>query len=309
MRSRVTLVTTLAVILVAGLLVTVSIVLRMIGGDLRRVEQAHRDTSSGLTRLDEAVQQLRAALRRAEVDQARLAQDIVGALKGVEALRSELGPLQARLKAIENSLPQAGLPTPAPPGQETHQAELPAALRDNPPPLVQAARQAFQEKGIPGFCGALGLDAEAQARLAKAYEGFLPRVQAAQKAHAKVSIEDDAVVIAIEPYPEEGHVLLAAWRDLLAQALTPAQQDTYAQAHGCYVLFERPFGHYTETIRLTRDAAGVKFVHSGTRTGGAPTFEKAGTIAGEGAVDKLPWRHLLPNEAVAKLGGKVPGEF
>ncbi|MBM4039689.1 MAG: hypothetical protein FJ290_14365 [Planctomycetes bacterium] len=308
MSDRRPFVTTLALILAAGLLAAMSVVLWMVGRNLRSIEQAHRDTSSGLARLDEASQQLRAGLQRAEEDRARLAQHAAGAAMGVESLRGELALLQARLKALESAPPQAAAPAP-PPGQDAHQAELPAALRDNPPPPVQAARKALQEKGVAGFCGALGLDAEAQARVIKAHEGFLPRVRDAEKAHAKVAIEDDAVVITIEPHPEEGHTLLAAWLDLLGQALTPAQRQAYAETHGCYVLFERPFGHYTETIRLTGDAAEVKFTHSGTRQGGGPTFQNAGTVAGKGAVDKLPWRHLLTDEAAAKLGGTPRGQF
>ena len=70
------------------------------------------------------------------------------------------------------------------------------------------------------------------------------------------------------------------------------------------MLFQRPFGHYTQPITLTRNAGGVEFTHTGSRVGGAGSiFESAGTLTSQGGVDKLPWRHLLPDEAVAKLRG------
>jgi len=308
-----TVLTTLAMLVVAGFVVAMMIVLRMVGQDLSRLKETHRDTASGLAGVEKATEELRVELQRARRQQARLADEAKRASQGIEALRGDLKVLEARVKAIEDAPPRADVTRPlaAPPaavapapGPAVHPAELPAAVRANPPPVLRAASRALREKGIAGFCAALGLDDEAQARFRKAYEAFLPQARAAEKTHAKVAIQGDAVVIAIEPYHGEGHALLERWRGLLAQALTPAQQQAYTAAHGDAILFQRPFGHYTERITLTRDARGVKFSHRGTRLGGGGnTFRSAGTMAGAGAVDRLPWRHLLPDEAVAKLRG------
>jgi len=304
--------TTGAMVAAIGFIVAMMIVLRMVGREQARLRDAQRDAASGLARLEKAAEQARAELQRARAEQSRLANEAKTASEGIETVRGDLTVLEARLKAIEKmpprtdvTPPRAALPAAVPPvpGPAGHPAELPAAARDNPPALLQAASRGLEEKGIAGFCVALGLDDEARARFLKAHEAILPQARAAEKAHAKVDIEGDAVVIAIEAYHNQGHVLLEAWQNLLAQALSPAQRQAYAEAHGSYVLFERPFGHYTEAIRLTRDAMGVKFTHTGTRVGGATTFESAGSVSGAGAVDRLPWRHLLPDEAVAKLRG------
>lgn len=311
MSSPRSLLTKLAMIVLAGFLVAMLVVLRLVGRDLQRVEEAHRDSSSSLALLEEAAQQLRVGLQEAEEDRARLAEGARRATEEAVALRGELTLLQARVKAIETAQPTAAVAPPqeaAPPAPDpkAHRGEVPAAQRDNPPAPYRAASRALKQKGLPGFCGALGIDGQTQARFREAYERFLPQVRAADKAHANVTIKANAVVIAIEPYPEEGHALHKAWEDLRAQVLTPAQREAYINAYGDAVLFKRPFGHYTETITLTGDALGVKLTHTGSRVGGAgPTFETAGTLAGQGAVDKLPWLHLLPDEAVARLRGRA----
>jgi len=270
------------------------------------------DAATRVASLENATEHLRVLLQQAKHDQAVLAAEATKATKGVEALWNEVASLRARLDAMGTvptaaAAPPAPAPAPAPAapvaGAPPHFAELSEEERNNPPPLFEAARKAYREKGIAGLCAAIGLGAEAQARLTKAYDALLPQVRAAEKAHAQVTIDGDAVVINIALYPEAGHALQDVCQALLAETLVPAEQKAFADARGDVVLFERPFGHYTQTITLTRDAKGVAFRHTGTRAGGAPTFEDAGTIAGADAVDRLPWRHLLPDAAIAHLQG------
>ena len=165
---------------------------------------APADVSRELCSLEEAAEQLRVGLEEAEEDRARLAEEAKKATEEVAALRGELTLLQARVKAIETARPTAGVAPPqgaaAPaPDPNAHPGEVPAEQRDNPPAQYRAASRALEQKGFAGFCGALGIDNQAQPRFRKAYETFLPRVRAAEKAHAKASIQADAVVIAIEP--------------------------------------------------------------------------------------------------------------
>ena len=81
MSSARRLLTTLATMLVMGFLIAMLLVLRIVGQDLRRVEEAHRDTSLGLGRLDKAAEQLRVGLEGAEEAQARLAEEAADFLK------------------------------------------------------------------------------------------------------------------------------------------------------------------------------------------------------------------------------------
>ncbi|HUT36250.1 MAG TPA: hypothetical protein VNE39_22370 [Planctomycetota bacterium] len=307
--------TTVAMILVAGLVVAMMALLWMVGQDLLQLKGARADVSLKLRNVEAKAKDLWDELQQAKADRRKLGEELKKATDALESLRAEAIATQARLKALEEArprvevapVPPAEQPAPAPPAAPQPVeglARLIERAREDPGFLPIAARRGFQEKGIAGIGLVLGLDEAAQARFLKVYGDFILRARAADKAHAKVALEGDAVVIEISPYQEEGHALLKAWQDLLAQALTPAQQEAWAAARADRILFERPLGHYAETIRLTRDAMGVKYEHKGRRAGaGVNTFESAGTVSGEGAVDRLPWRHLLPDEAVAKLRG------
>ena len=170
--------------------------------------------------------------------------------------------------------------------------------------MAVAVRQAFNERGFAGAAQALGLDRARQARLLSAYGDLVPKIHAAEKAHAKVTIEGDAVLIHITPFPEEGQELRKEWEATLAQVLTPEQAENYNRARGDTMVFDHAFGDWDQDITLTRDAIGLKTKSSGRRIGpGNATFQSSSSVSGANAAEKLPWRHLLPDAAVAKLCG------
>ena len=170
--------------------------------------------------------------------------------------------------------------------------------------MAVAVRQAFNERGFAGAAQALGLDPARQAKLMSAHGELVSKIQAAEQAHAKVTIEGDAVQIHIAPFPEEGQALRKEWEETLAQILTPEQAENYNRARGDTMVFDHAFGDWDQEITLTRDAMGVKMTSKGNRVGpGNATFQSSSSVSGANAVDKLPWRHLLPDAAVAKLCG------
>ncbi len=295
-----TLFTTMAMILVAGLVVAMMAVLWMVGQDLLRLKEARSDqaptvqqTEKSVAALRAEVTELRGRIEDAKLERQQIAGDLKAARTQLTTLAGELGEARRRLKALED-VPKAEPPAPAP---EPPKAEAPM-------PLPMAVRRGFNRQGFAGLAQALGLDQAGHTKLLDAYNVLVPKVRAAEKAHAKLSMDGDAVRIHIVPFPEEGQALRKEWEAALAQFLTPAQAETYRRSQAEGVLFDRAFGDCEQTILLSRDPMGVKVEVKGRRLGpgGAP-FESAATVSGAGAVDRLPWRHLLPEESVAKLRG------
>jgi len=311
--------TTLAMVLVTGLIVAMLAVLWMVGQDLLRLKDARAEVSARLTAMEQSTSEV--AKLRAELKEARTAWDGLSAglrktEEGLQELKADLADLKPRLKAVEEArrprlgvglapprheppmgpLPPAGLPDPADLARWLERA------REDPALLPVAARRAFQEKGIAGLGLALGLDAAGQAAFQKAYQEFHPALFAAEKAHAKVAIEGDTVRIDIAPYPEQGAALRKQWEKTLAQVLPPQAAERYAKAQADALLFEHSFGDYAQSVTLATDAMGIKYTHKGRRAGlGVATFDSAGTVSGEGALNRLRWRHILTEEAAAKL--------
>jgi chromosome segregation ATPase len=212
-----------------GLLIAMLVVLVTMGRDLQRGELARRTASSDLALLNETNRKLRAKLQAAEEGQARLATEAKRAAEEVVALRSELERLQARVEAMETARRTAAgalqeLKAAPAPDPTAHRGEVPAAQRDNPPLQYRAARRALEKRGFAGFCQAIGIDEKVQPRFRKAYEAFLARVREADKAHADVTAGEDAVVVFIDLYAEEGHALHKAWEDIFTPILTPDQK-------------------------------------------------------------------------------------
>lgn len=276
-----TLMTTLAMVFVTALVVALMIVLWLVGQDLLQVKQARTELSSGLQQVQKSVSNLdaqakdvRDSLAQVKAEQARLAAEVKKASDALDGLQTDLASLRARLKAIE-------LP-PAP--------RLTVGL--TPP------------KGAEGIGPALGLDPETRAKVEAAHAEFMPRVYAAEKAHAKVSIEGDSVRIEIAPFHEDGQRLLAEWQKVLADILTPQQLDAYKRMRLDTMAFRPGLGDHYQVILVSRDGMGLKFEQRGRGVGpGTATFESAGTVSGANALDRLRWRHLLTDEAIAKLRG------
>jgi len=278
-----TVITTLAMVFLTGLIVVMLAVLWMVGQDLRHLMDSRSDVSAKFQKTEQRMGELADELKEAKGERAKVAEGLRKATEAIEALRVEATATQARLKALEEA-PKAEPPPAAP----AHQPGV-----GLPPP-----------KGPDAPDPQLVVDDAQRARIKAAREPLMPRLHAAEKAHAKVSIEGDAVRIEIAPFPEEGRQLIAEWRKLLAGILTPEQFETYKKMRLDGVDIRPGLGEEEQVVLISRDEMGLKFDYKRRALApGAAGYESAGTVSGANALERLRWRHLLTPEAVAKLRG------
>jgi len=308
----------------AGFVVAMLGLLWLVGQDLAQLKKGRSDLTEQLKRVEEGTKEvgkLREELQQANGERAKLAAAVEAATKEAAALRGDLAAIEARLKAVEEAgRPKLGVgltpfkppdapPVPAPAAEPADaKANVDFWLeraKANPAHVAIAARRAFFWKGAAGLGYVVGLDDAGQAKLQNAYDEFLPKVAAAEKAHAKVTLDGETVRLDIAAYPEEGEALRNEWGKIVAGILTPEQTGLYKRGAMETVLFERRLGDYEQAVTLVKEGMGVKYdIRGRRRVGlGTGTFQSSSTVSGDGAVNRLPWRHLLTDEAIAKLRG------
>ena len=248
-------------------------------------------------------------LAQMESDRLRLATDLASASDGVTRLTGEvaklsqeLADLRLRLKVMEEKPLGERKGNPA-----VEAAQLPQVkdwverMKRDPEQAPGTLRRAYSWKGAAGLGHALGMDEAGQARLQRAYDLFVARVRAIEKERARVRVEGAAVHIQLDAFPEEGQRLREEWIKTLVEMLTPEQLRTYKKGGGNAILFERGIGEQSLTLVVTRN--GNTYTIRRQLLGPKPGETTHGTIsvAGDGALEALPDRHLLSDEALARL--------
>jgi len=254
-------------------------------------------------------QSLDERLTRMDNDRVKLATDLASASDSVARVTGELAKLsqdladlRLRLKVLEEKPQAERKPNPAiEAAQLPHVKDWVERMKRDPEQTPVALRRAFVWKGAAGLGHALGMDEAGQAKLQRAYDLFLARVRAVEKEHARVRVEGAAVHIQLEAFPEEGQRLREEWGKTLAEMLTPEQAHVYKKGGGDAILFDRGIGERTLSLVVTRN--GNMYNIRRQLLGPKPGETSHGTIsvAGDGALEALPDRHLLTDEALARL--------
>jgi hypothetical protein len=137
------------------------------------------------------------------------------------------------------------------------------------------------------IAGLLGLDAARRKTLEDTYKSFVDRIRTLEKEHAKTTVDGDTTRIEIEPFPNEGKVLIADWSSRLTALLTPDEKDKYKRLG--LGLLPADIGQHERVIAIVDEGDGTasSTEHSGEGKG------FSGSYKGPKEMALAPYRHLL----------------
>jgi len=287
--------------------------LMAVGHSLRPVSEAQSQLIARLQQVErktEPLAPLQAQLTQADGERTALTAELAKAKETLTRLSTDLarlsqdvGTLQIRLRELQDKTPAGAAPARPDLAQEQRRYldSWVERVKKDPAIAPLAARRAFGVKGVAGLGAVLGLDEPDQARLERVYGDFAARLKALEKAHSTVAVEGGSVRVYLRAFPVQGQALRDEWHKALAGLLTPEQQRLYKRAEMDAILFERGFGACDLSIVATRQGNALRIERKGQKPDGGGAFQNTVTIAGEGAIETFPDRHLLTDEALARL--------